>query len=160
MIVDTLEDFAREAPRNAPLLGIDLGTKTIGLALSDRLWTIASPSHTLKRARFRDNLAEIETFLKKEQIGGVILGLPFHMDGTSGARVQATRAFARNLEKNLKSPVIIGFYDERLSTVEAERAMIDADMSRKKRSEKIDSVAAAIILQSAIDRMDYLGLKS
>ncbi len=136
------------------LMGLDLGSKTIGVAISDRLWQIATADQVISRQKFTQDADAIQKIVKQNEISGIVLGLPINMDGSEGPRAQSTRSFARNLERISALPLLL--WDERLSTVEAERAMIEADMSRKKRSEKIDSVAASIILQGALDRMGVL----
>jgi len=137
--------------RNQRLMGLDLGDKTIGLALSDVERRIATPLKTVRRTKFQADAAELLALAAQHQVAAFILGLPLNMDGTSGARVQATRAFARNL--GLLSPLPILFWDERLSTIAAERALLSVDLSRKKRAAIIDATAAAYILQGALDRM-------
>lgn len=154
MICDDLSDFFAALPRDRAIMGLDLGTKTIGLAVSDRLLTISTPLETIKRKKFGVDAAKLLEIAGAKEIGGFILGLPLNMDGTEGPRCQATRAFARNLTGLTDLP--IGFQDERLSTVEAERVLIAADTSRKRRSEVIDYVAAGVILQSALDRKRHL----
>ena len=152
-----VEKFVLQAPPMKPLIGLDLGTKTIGVAMSDRLWTVASASHVVARKKFGDDARSLMEFIQKHEVGSIILGWPKNMNGTEGPRAQSTRAFAFNLMKiwgDACPPIML--WDERLSTVEAERAMIKGDMSRKKRSEKIDAVAAAIILQGALDRLSVL----
>ena len=133
------------------LLGIDLGTKTIGLALSDRSQTIATASHTLSRRKFKQDAEALVAFMSEQEVKGIVVGLPVNMDGSEGPRAQSTRAFVRNLNAVIALPVLL--WDERLSTVAAERALIEADLSRKKRAGTIDAVAAALILQSALDRL-------
>ena len=133
------------------LFGLDLGTKTIGLGLSDGLMTIASPYLTIARTKFTRDVAELARLVDKEGVFALVIGLPLNMDGSEGPRAQATRAFVRNLQGKLDLPVV--FWDERLSTVAAERAMLEADLSRKKRAQKIDAAAAAFILQGALDRL-------
>ena len=133
------------------LLGIDLGTKTIGLALSDIGLSIASPLETIRRTKFSLDVEALAALVPRHDVFGLVIGLPLNMDGSEGPRAQATRAFVRNLEGKLDLPVV--FWDERLSTVAAERAMLEADLSRKKRAERIDAAAAAFILQGALDRM-------
>jgi len=135
-------------------MGLDLGEKTIGVAVSDHMRQVATPLKTLKRSKFGTNAAELEALIAERDIGALILGLPFNMDGSEGPRAQSTRAFARNLSQ--RGSVPIGFWDERLSTVAAERALLEADTSRKRRSEVIDHVAAAYILQGALDRLRHL----
>ncbi|OOY13217.1 MAG: Holliday junction resolvase RuvX [Rhodobacteraceae bacterium] len=155
MICDTMEAFAEALPRTGAVAGLDLGTKTIGVAVSDGLRSVATPLRTIKRRKFGLDAEALLAIVSERDIKGLVLGLPKNMDGTEGPRCQATRAFARNLEKLTDLP--ISFWDERLSTVAAERAMLEADMSRAKRAEAIDHVAAGFILQGALDRLRYLG---
>lgn len=155
MIAETIEEFAAALPPRAAIAALDLGEKTIGVAVSDGLRSVASPLTTLKRGKFSDNAAELLTIAGERALGGVLLGLPLNMDGSEGPRCQSTRAFARNLARLTDLP--IGFWDERLSTVAAERALLEADTSRRRRGEVIDHVAAGVILQGALDRMAYLG---
>lgn len=136
------------------LLGLDLGSKTIGLAISDGLLTVASAFHTIKRTKFSKDVAELLEIAGKEGVFGLVIGLPLNMDGSEGPRVQATRAFVRNLAAHSDLPILL--WDERLSTVAAERAMLEADLSRKKRAERIDAAAASIILQGALERLRQL----
>jgi len=140
--------------RNTRLMGLDLGTKTIGISISDTRLTVASARETLQRKKFTIDAQYLITMAAKEEIFAFILGMPLNMDGSEGPRAQATRAFARNLAPLTDIPVVL--WDERLSTYAAEQAMLEADMSRKKRAEKIDAVAAAIILQGALDRLQLL----
>ena len=133
------------------LAGLDLGTKTIGIALSDLSLKIATPFHTIRREKFSKDAEALLALCSREKVGGLVLGLPINMNGTEGPRAQATRAFLRNLAPLTELPVAL--WDERLSTAAAERAMIEADLSRKKRAEKIDAAAAAFILQGALDRI-------
>lgn len=136
------------------LLGLDLGTVTIGVALSDRLLTVATPLETIRRTKFTADAARLLALAVKHEVGGIVIGLPLNMDGSEGPRVQSTRAFARNLER--LTPLPISFWDERLSTVAAERALLEADTTRKRRAEVIDSVAASYILQGLLDRLAHL----
>lgn len=154
MTFDELEGFAAILPIHRPLIGLDLGDKTIGVALSDRLLSVATPQETIKRRKFGLDAARLLEIADEREAAGIILGLPRNMDGTEGPRCQATRAFARNLDRALD--VELTFWDERLSTVAAERALIEADTSRARRAEVIDHVAAAYILQGALDRMRML----
>ncbi len=131
------------------LMGLDLGTKTIGIAFSDTRLTIATARETLVRKKFTQDAETLLALAEKEGVFAIVLGLPLNMDGSEGPRAQSTRAFARNLQKLTQLPIV--FQDERLSTYAAEQAMIEADVSREKRKEKIDAVAAAIILQGALD---------
>lgn len=135
---------------NRRLLGLDLGSKTIGLAVSDTSWTVASPLTTLKRKKFTADANELNKICQEQNIGGLVLGLPLNMDGSEGPRVQATKAFQRNIEKLNELPTT--YWDERLSTMAAERALLEADTSRAKRAKVIDKIAASIILQSALER--------
>ncbi len=144
--------FAAALPEGGRLLGLDLGTQTIGLALCDAGWSIASPAHTHKRGKFGADKTALAEFIAKQSVKGLVIGLPLNMDGTPSPRSQASRAYARNIAV-LGLPVLL--WDERWSTVAAERAMIAQDMSRAKRAEKIDAHAAALILQGAIDALAY-----
>ncbi|MFZ7093420.1 Holliday junction resolvase RuvX [Primorskyibacter sp. 2E233] len=155
MIHDDIADFASDLPPMTALAGLDLGTKTIGVAVSDGLRSIATPLETIKRKKFTVDADALMEILKKRQITGIVLGLPRNMDGTEGARCQSTRAFARNFARLWDGPIT--FWDERLSTVAAERALLEADTSRKRRAEVIDHVAASYILQGALDRLRHLG---
>lgn len=151
---ETFGDIAAFAGRIGPagrLIGIDAGTKTLGLALSDVTRTIASPLVVLNRKRFKEDAAELLRLAEEHAVCGFVLGLPTNLDGTTGPRVQATRALARNL--NALTPLPILLWDERLSTAEAERTLLAADASRKRRAAVIDKLAATIILQGALDRM-------
>lgn len=136
------------------LLGIDLGTKTIGLALSDSLQMVASPLATLPRGKFSTDAEALVRLRRDHGVVALILGLPLNMDGSEGPRCQATRAFARNLLGH-DDPVIV-FWDERLSTAAVTRGMIDADLSRARRAEIVDRAAAAYILQGLLDRLAYM----
>ncbi|MEM9329705.1 MAG: Holliday junction resolvase RuvX [Pseudomonadota bacterium] len=135
-------------------MGLDLGTKTIGIAFSDTRLSIATARKTLHRTKFSKDASVLIELIKDENVFSIILGLPLNMDGTEGPRAQSTRAFARNFSKLSSVPVF--FQDERLSTYAANEAMLEADLSRKKRNEKIDAVAAAIILQGALDRLQQV----
>ena len=132
------------------LLGIDLGSMTIGMAVSDISLTIASPLDTLKRGKFKDDSVKLLALIKDRYVGGLVVGLPLNMNGREGSRCQATRQFAKNCLAVFELP--IAFWDERLSSAAVERVLIDeADMTRKRRSEVIDKIAAAYILQGALD---------
>ncbi|MCK0139089.1 Holliday junction resolvase RuvX [Aliiroseovarius sp. F47248L] len=154
MIFETVEEFATALPPMSALAGLDLGTKTIGVAVSDRTRQISTPLETIKRTKFTADAARLLTIAKDRDLGGLILGLPRNMDGSEGPRAQSTRAFARNLERLTDVPIT--FWDERLSTVAAERVLLEADTSRKRRAEVIDHVAAGYILQGVLDRMRHL----
>ncbi|WP_128254061.1 Holliday junction resolvase RuvX [Falsirhodobacter deserti] len=149
-----IEDFAGALPQHGPIAGLDLGDKTIGVALSDTFRGVATPIQTIRRVKFTLDAAALMDLLSKRGVVGMVFGLPLNMDGTEGPRVQKTRAFARNLSR--LTPLPMTFWDERLSTVAAERALLEADVSRRRRSEVIDHVAAAYILQGALDRMRHL----
>ena len=136
------------------LMGLDLGEKTIGLALSDTLLTVASPFKTLKRGKFSADAAVLGALIAEHGVGGLIIGLPLNMDGTEGPSAQSARAFARNFAKVSECP--LAFMDERLSTAAVTRTLIEADASRRRRSEVVDKMAAAYILQSALDRLRHL----
>jgi putative holliday junction resolvase len=133
------------------MLGLDLGTKTIGMATSDLTAQVATPRHTIRRTKFTADAQAMLAFAAEENIGLIVLGLPLNMDGTEGPRAQATRAFARNLTKLCNIPLV--YWDERLSTAAVQRTMLEADLSRAKRAENVDKLAAAYILQSFLDAL-------
>ena len=155
MIIDDIAEFAAGLPQTGALAGLDLGTKTIGVAVSDGLRNVATPLETIKRQKFTADAQALNQILDHRAVAGIVLGLPFNMDGTEGPRCQATRAFARNFARLSDLPVT--YWDERLSTVAAERALLEADTSRAKRAVVIDHVAAGYILQGALDRLAHLG---
>src|SRR3954454_19953736 len=142
------------APRTR-LMGVDLGTKTIGLALSDVEHRIATPLETIKRVKFTPDIAKLTVLVERFDVGGLVFGLPLNMDGSEGPRAQSARAFARNMAPLLARPVL--FWDERLSTMVVTRTLIDADATRARRAELVDKMAAAYILQGALDRYARLG---
>lgn len=154
MICASAEEFAAALPRHGAVAGLDLGTKTIGVAVPDGLRSVSTPLETIRRVKFTADAEALLAIMAKRDIQGLVLGLPLNMDGTEGPRAQSTRAFARNLERLTQIP--IAFWDERLSTVAAERALLEADTTRKRRSEVIDHVAAGIILQGMLDRLAFL----
>ncbi|MDH3230941.1 MAG: Holliday junction resolvase RuvX [Alphaproteobacteria bacterium] len=155
MPVISLSELKAALPRGARLLGLDLGSKTIGLALSDAGHSIASPLQTIKRKKFTADAAALRAVIDEHGVGGLVLGLPINMDGTEGPRCQSTRQFAANLLEKFDIP--IAFQDERLSTAAVERMLIDeADMTRKRRGAVVDKLAAAWILQGALDAMAQL----
>ncbi len=154
MIFDNLTDFADSLTEYGAIGGLDLGTKTIGVAVSDHMRYIATPLETIKRQKFTQDAEHLLSICEGRALRGLILGLPRNMDGTEGPRAQSTRAFARNLHQ--KTDLMISFWDERLSTVAAEKALLEADTTRKRRSEVIDHVAASYILQGALDRLRHL----
>jgi putative Holliday junction resolvase len=151
LITDSAGAFRDALPDGGVLLGLDLGTQTIGVALCDAGWRFASPGKTLTRGKFGRDREALSALVAERSVKGVVLGLPRNMDGSEGPRAQSSRAYARNLASALALPVLL--WDERLSTASAERAMIGQDMSRARRAEKIDSHAAAVILQAAIDAL-------
>jgi putative Holliday junction resolvase len=146
-----LQSALEKLPHTSRLMGLDLGTKTIGIATSDRSRQIATPITTITRSKFTKDATELLAIATKENVGVLVLGLPINMDGSEGPRAQATRAFARNLAK-LTSLAIV-FWDERLSTAAVERMLIDADASRATRDKVVDKLAAAWILQAALDAL-------
>lgn len=143
--------FAQALPEGGRLLGLDTGTQTIGLALCDAGWHIASPAHTLKRRKFAQDKAALADFIAAQAVRGLVIGLPLNMDGSEGPRVQSTRAFVRNLAPLTDLPIV--FWDERMSTLAVTRTLLDADASRAKRAAVVDKMAAAYILQGALDRL-------
>ena len=150
MIFDDLTLLKAAVEANQRVLGLDVGSKTIGLALSDVTHMIASPLETIKRTKFLKDLQSLKTVVTNQGVGALIIGLPVSMDGTEGPRCQSTRQFAANVNAALELP--IGFWDERLSTVAVQRILVnDVDMTRKRRSEVVDKAAAAYILQGALD---------
>lgn len=153
-VFSSFADFASALPPVGALIGLDLGTKTIGLASSDPARTVASPVETIARKKFTPDAARLLTVAASRRAAGVLLGLPINMDGTEGPRAQATRAFARSLAGLTELP--IGFWDERLSTAAVERLLISFDTSRKRRDEVVDKLAAAYILQGALDRLSAM----
>ena len=155
MICASAEEFAAALPSFGAICGLDLGTVTIGVAVSDSMRSVATPLETIKRNKFTLDAARLLEIVKARDLKGIVLGLPMNMDGSEGPRCQATRAFARNLERLTDLP--IAFWDERLSTVAAERALLEADTSRKRRDEVIDHVAAGYILQGLLDRLAFMG---
>ena len=150
----TVEELAEQLVKNDRLLGLDLGTKTIGLALSDTMRVIATPMQTLVKGKFKVDAAKLLSLIETHQIGGLVLGMPRNLNGTEGPRAQSTRAFARNLSARTNCPIL--FWDERLSTVAVERTLLEADATRKRRAEVIDKMAAAFILQGVLDRLKHL----
>ncbi len=154
MICDDIAGFAAALPPMRAIMGLDLGDKTIGVAVSDGMRAVASPHETVRRKKFGVDAARLLEIVAERDVAGIILGLPYNMDGSEGPRCQSTRAFARNLERLTELP--IGYWDERLSTVAAERALLEADATRKRRAEVIDNIAASYILQGVLDRLNYM----
>jgi putative Holliday junction resolvase len=150
LITDDASEFRAALPRGGNLLALDIGTSTIGVATCDAGWMFATAGKTLPRGKFARDRAALQEIVAQRGIAGFVIGLPRNMDGTEGPRAQASRAYARNLAP-LGLPILL--WDERWSTASAERSMIEQDTSRRKRAERIDSHAAAVILQGAIDRL-------
>lgn len=148
MITTDRDRFREALPQGGRLLGLDVGTKTIGTALCDAGWSFASPAHLIKRTKFTMDKAALATLIAEQQVKGLVIGLPLNLDGTDSPRTQSTRAFARNVE-DMGLPVLL--WDERWSTAAVERQMIAEDLSRAKRAERVDKLAASYILQGAID---------
>lgn len=150
MITPVVADFRAALPEGGRLLGLDVGTKTIGTALCDAGWSIASPAELIRRTKFAADLAALERLARAQAVRGLVLGLPLNLDGSDSPRTQSVRAFARNLAP-LGLPVLL--WDERWSTQAVTRTLIDADASRARRAELVDKMAAAYILQGAIDAL-------
>lgn len=153
-VLEDAADFAAALAPGAALMGLDLGTRTIGVAVSDTARRVASPLETIRRVKFGADAAALLARAAERRIGGLVLGLPRNMDGSEGPRAQSVRAFARNLAGLTELPIT--FWDERLSTVAAERALLEADASRARRAAVIDQVAAGYILQGFLDRLGHL----
>lgn len=149
-LLDDKASLLTHLDKNQRLLALDLGDKTIGLAISDTGFTIATPLQTIRRKKFKQDATALEEIIKKEDIGGLLIGMPLNMDGTEGPRAQSTRAFIRNyLARGTDMPVLL--WDERLSTMAVTRTLLEADASRAKRAEAVDKMAAAYILQGYLD---------
>ena len=151
IVTDNALTYGDALPEGGALLALDLGTKTIGVATCDAGWRYATAGKTVPRSKFTKDIGVLRAIVDERSIKGIVIGLPRNMDGSEGPRAQASRAYAKNLAKALSLPVLL--WDERWSTSSAEAAMLGQDMSRAKRAEKIDSHAAAVILQAAIDRL-------
>jgi len=158
MAIRNMAEIGDEITGEQRILGLDLGSKTIGLALSDVGRSIASPYKTLKRAKFTANANELRDIIDTEGIGALVIGLPLNMDGSVGPAAQSARDFAINLSGVIDEP--IAMWDERLSTVAVERTLLEADMTRKRRSEVVDKLAATFILQGALDHLASVRLPS
>ena len=155
MAVISIEELPQRLAGGKTLAGLDLGDKTIGVAVSDRGLSFAHPRPVIMRKKFSIDVAQLLAQLEKDNVGAFVLGLPVNMDGSEGPRAQKSRAFARNMATLSELPFVL--WDERLSTVAVERTLIEMDFSRKKRAGMIDSAAAAFILQGALDRLQSLG---
>jgi putative Holliday junction resolvase len=151
LITDNAIDMRAALPQGGALLGLDLGTKTIGIAICDAGWRFATAGKTLSRGKFTRDREALAALIRERSVAGIVIGLPRNMDGSEGPRAQSARAYARNLGEAFALPVLL--WDERWSTHSAEAAMISQDMSRARRAERIDSHAAAVILQAAIDAL-------
>jgi putative Holliday junction resolvase len=154
MTVLTIEELAAALEPRQAIAGLDLGTKTIGLSMSDLGRRFATPRPVIKRVKFTIDANVLLEFAGKEKVAAFVIGLPMNMDGSAGPRVQATRAFVRSMAEKTALPFV--YWDERLSTVAAERALLEMDVSRAKRADRIDSAAASFILQGALDRLSSL----
>ncbi len=150
----TLNELKSALKRGERLMGVDLGSKTIGLALSDLSFTVATPLETIRRVKFTADANRMLELIAQHGIGGLVIGLPLNMDGTEGPSAQSARAFIRNFAK--LSPLPLAFWDERLSTAAVTRTLLEADTSRARRAEVVDKMAAAYILQGALERMRNL----
>ena len=149
-----IEDLPARLAPGSRIMGLDLGTKTIGLALSDITYAIATPLATIARTKFSKDVITLEEHIDQNNVSALVIGLPLHLDGSEGRRAQSTRAFARSLAQTIALPIV--FWDERLSTVAVERTLLEADASRKRRKEVVDKMAAAFILQGALERLRHL----
>ena len=158
MIKEDINDFFKDTQRIGPFLGIDLGEKRVGLSISDRTQSIASNYATLEKKKFSLFSLDLQAIIDKEIICGIVIGLPLNMDGSEGPKCQSTRHFAKNFSTIVNLPIT--FWDERLTTVAAERSLLSADLSRKKRKRVVDSVAAVLILQNLLDRLKYIQHKN
>lgn len=154
MPISDLADLLDRRGDGGTAVGLDLGTKTIGLAVSDLGWSLANPRPVIRRTKFQADALALSAFLASVDARILVMGLPLNMDGSEGPRSQSTRAFVRNYERIDRRPVV--FWDERLSTVAAERGLLEMDVSRRQRAERIDSAAASFILQGALDRLSRL----
>lgn len=154
MVIADLADLSERRGLGGTIAGLDLGTKTIGVAVSDLGWRLANPRPVIRRAKFQADAVALFAFLDSIDARAIVMGLPLNMDGSEGPRVQSTRAFVRNYQRLDPRPIV--FWDERLSTVAAERGLLEMDVSRRQRAERIDSAAASFILQGALDRLSRL----
>lgn len=151
----SIAEFIPLLKPNQRLLGLDLGEKTIGLALSDLRRMIATPMYTIERGKFSKDSKELLAIIHKQEVGGLVLGYPVNMDGSEGPRCQSTRQFARNMEAITTVPILL--FDERMSTMAVTRTMLDADLSRKRRAELVDKMAASYMLQAVLDTISQQG---
>jgi putative holliday junction resolvase len=149
MLIETAGEFARQIPKESRILGLDVGDTTIGLALSDVLRSIASPLLTIDRSKFSKDAKQLRDIIAKHKVAGLVIGYPVNMDGSHGPRTQSTRTFVSNLSKQVQLPMLL--WDERLTTMAVERAMLEADLSRQKRAQLVDKLAASYMLQGFLD---------
>ena len=154
MSIVTIDVLVSALAPGQRLLGLDLGEKTIGIALSDTSRSVATPMQTLRRTKFTTDAARLANIIAEHDIGGIVVGLPLSMDGREGPSAQSARAFGRNMAMRVEVPIL--FWDERLSTVAVTRTLLEADASRQRRAEVVDKMAAAYILQGALDRMRHM----
>lgn len=153
MMLTNLHELADRLPPHARLMGLDLGTKTIGLALSDVSRMIATPFETIARTKFSADAKALLALAERHSVGGLVLGYPLNLDGTRGPRAQSTESFARNLARLTDIPIVL--WDERMSTAAVTRTLLEADASRRRRAQVVDKMAAGFILQGALDAMGY-----
>ncbi len=149
MLIKNQEDFSALLPSDARLLGLDVGETTIGLALSDHRRSISTPHHTIERKKFSKDIEQLKAVIENHKVGGLVVGNPLNMDGSEGRRTQSIRTFVSNISKQIELPILL--WDERMSTQAVERMMLTADLSRKRRAELVDKLAASYILQGYLD---------
>ena len=157
MLIEGAAEFAACLPREGRLLGLDVGEKTIGLALSDLLRGIATPLETIERSKFTKDVEKMKNIIEKQKVVGLVVGYPVNMDGSLGPRTQSTRTFVSNILKNIDLPLTL--WDERMSTMAVQRTMLDADLSRQRRAVLVDKLAASYLLQGCLDRLLSLPTK-
>ena len=151
MVLENAGDFAQTVGKNRRIAGLDVGEKTIGIAVSDTEWMIASPRDTVRRSKFSVDVEVLKNLFASENVGGIVVGLPMNMDGSEGPRCQSIRDFCKNIEAHVDVPLFL--WDERLSTVAVTRTLLEADVSRQKRAQVVDKMAASYILQGALERI-------
>jgi putative Holliday junction resolvase len=151
MLIENQEEFTRNLPKEARILGLDVGETTIGLALSDISRIIATPFSTIERVKFTKDIEKLKNVINTQNVGGLVIGYPINMDGSQGPRAQSTRTFVANISRHIALPMLL--WDERLSTMAVERMMVGADMSRKRRLELVDKLAASYMLQGYLDKV-------
>ena len=151
MLIESPADFAKQLPEYCRLLGLDVGDTTIGLALSDVMRRIATPHSTIERKKFTTDMEQLKTIIAAQSVGGLVIGYPINMDGSLGPRTQSTRTFVSNMSKHIDLPMLL--WDERMSTMAVERTMLNADLSRKRRDQLVDKLAASYMLQGLLDSL-------